>query len=163
MNKTPLVSMIALAQGTVVGSIGIVHVDPDNHTEDGRYTHPVVPEDVAVQLEQARMAKRAEDAVAAQPSGTGGYIGEATLGDPDAPPAPQAAANGFTMAIEPNALRDPAVRAVAANEPGLVQIPAEPDAPVVEAAGADAADAIETGLGDDDPDAPPAPKRGGKK
>ena len=151
-----LISMIALAQGTVVGSVGIVHVDPDNHSENGRYSHPVVPEDVALKLEEAGFAKRDENSVAAQPDGSGGYAGEALLGDPGAPPAPQA---GTTMAIEPSALRDPAVRAAADAEPGLVQIPAEPEA----APTADTADAIDTGLGDDDPDAPPAPKRASKK
>ncbi|MBX9814075.1 MAG: hypothetical protein K2X76_05175 [Sphingomonas sp.] len=138
MNNIPLVSMIALAQGTVVGSIGIVHVDPDNQSEDGRYSHPQVPEDVAVLLEQARLAKRDGKA------------------EP-APVEPVDPASGIVKAIEPSALRDPAVQAVAASNEGLVQIPAEPVEPV-----ATDAEAIETGLGDDDPDAPPAPKRGPK-
>lgn len=63
-----LVQMKALLLGTVVGdqvnSVGdvnsncIVHVDPDNKRENGRYSDPLVTEDVARKLEAAEFAER---------------------------------------------------------------------------------------------------------
>jgi hypothetical protein len=66
-----LVQMKALLLGTVVGdhwnSLGeitnnsIVHVDPNNKLEEGRYTDPIVTQDVAKKLEDAGFAKRVKD------------------------------------------------------------------------------------------------------
>lgn len=63
------VNVIAL--GTVVGAgfnkLGevitdmIVHVDPDNTKEDGRYKHPIVTEDVKKKLEQNGFIDKAQE------------------------------------------------------------------------------------------------------
>lgn len=63
-----LVKMKAKVLGTVVGDVVnaqgevnsgcIVHVDPDNHLEEGRYSDPLVTEDVAKKLENAGFAER---------------------------------------------------------------------------------------------------------
>jgi len=64
--------MKAILLGTVVGdgfdkegrviTDMIIHVDPDNKGENGRYTNPIVTEDVAKKLELNKLAERVGEA-----------------------------------------------------------------------------------------------------
>jgi hypothetical protein len=59
MNTKTLVLMKALAVGTVVDAqSNIIHVDPDNKLEKGRYTDPIVDEVAAKKLVEGNLAER---------------------------------------------------------------------------------------------------------
>jgi hypothetical protein len=59
MNTKNLVLMKALAVGTVVDAqSNIIHVDPENKLEKGRYSDPIVDEAAAKKLEEGQLAER---------------------------------------------------------------------------------------------------------
>lgn len=131
-----LIEMTAIAKGTIVGASGIIHVDPANDGEGGRYSHPRVSEADAVQLERRKLAVRTDRATVPESVDLvteEGRIplpaqGQVAVGDPDMPPAA------------------PALAAPVAD----VAAPASAPAPAV------VSGQIETGLDAGDPDMPPA-------
>lgn len=147
---TELVRMIALASGTVTGSVGIVHVNPDSRRENGRYSHPEVPEDVAVKLEARKLAKRADglDAqgksadVAATFTGQGALADASSLVQGDATMAASGVVGLSGAKLEmPGSAEEKVTRLV----------------PVIEPQAGPASDKLDTGLSDEDPDMPAAP------
>lgn len=127
------IAMIALKKGTIVGARGILHVDPANGREGGRYSHPVVSASDAALLERRGLARRADAAVPAA---------DVRLVDTD----------GSTTLID-----NPGAVVLGGND-AVVAVPQ--DAAVTGHAGDDIG---ETGLSEDDPDAPPiAPRRRGR-
>lgn len=127
------IAMIALKKGTIVGARGILHVDPANGREGGRYSHPVVSASDAALLERRGLARRADAAVPAADVRLVDTDGSIT--SIDNPGAVVLGGNGDAAA----APEDVAVTGHAGDDLGG------------------------TGLSEDDPDAPPvAPRRRGR-
>jgi hypothetical protein len=137
-----LIEMTAIAKGTIVGTSGIIHVDPANDGEGGRYSHPRVSEADAVQLEKRKLAVRDSGEVLQGLA--------ASLLGPDGAPVPLG-----TQIVEPG--RVPSAEPIAAPAP-VVAAPAAPVAAAEAHAQADASatGAIGNGLDDSDPDMAPA-------
>ena len=148
------IQMIAVAKGTVVGKRGIVHVDPASKRQQNKL--PLVDPDIADKLEQRGLARRAVDGI--ETLSLAAVLG---ADDDRRGPLEPAVKLGIDAPLVDGTAGPALVTGPAVATQGTLAARTTADAPPANA------DAIETGLDDDDPDAPPVPKRvgagGGKK